>query len=144
VKKPEAIKEMRKLVGTRYRHQGRSAKTGLDCVGLGLQYAKLLGLPLHDRKGYGRDPDGNLKQSICHVMGQPIAQGTGSGSVVQEGDAVMMEWTPGVPRHVGMITEIEGVLYFMHANSSPTVMKVVEHRLSDDWRKRIVSVWRPA
>lgn len=141
--KTDAIQEMRLLIGTRYRHQGRSPKTGLDCVGLGLQYAKLLGLPLHDRKGYGRDPDGNLKQSICHVMGQPISEGTGSGLNLEEGDAVMMEWTPGVPRHVGMITEIAGVTHFLHANSSPTVMKVVEHRLSEDWRRRIVAVWRP-
>lgn len=142
--KTEAIAAMRALVGTRFRHQGRNPATGLDCVGLGLQYAKHLGLPLHDRKAYSRDPDGRLFESICHVMGQPIARGAGCGAQVQEGDAVMMEWTPGVPRHVGMITQRDGVIHFLHANSSPTVRKVVEHRLSDDWRARIVAVWRPA
>lgn len=142
--KTEAIAEIRALVGVRYRHQGRNPATGLDCVGLGLQYAKALGLPLRDRKAYSRHPDGKLRDSICHVMGPPIAQGAGCGALVQEGDAVMMEWTPGVPRHVGMISQINGVLHFIHADSSPTVRKVVEHRLSDDWRTRIVSVWRPA
>lgn len=142
MKKTDAIAEMRKLIGTRFRHQGRNPATGLDCVGFGLQYAKALGLPLHDRKAYSRDPDGRLRDSICHVMGQPIAEGAGAGRFVQEGDAVMMEWTPGVPRHVGMVTERSGVLYFMHADAQ--MGYVVEHRLSDEWRARIVAVWRPA
>ena len=60
------------------------------------------------------------------------------------GFAVATFWTPGVPRHVGMVSQINGVLHFIHADSSPTVRKVVEHRLSDDWRARIVAVWRPA
>jgi cell wall-associated NlpC family hydrolase len=142
--KTEAIEAIRALVGVRFRHQGRNPATGLDCVGLGLQYAKALGLPLRDRKAYSRDPDGKLRDSICHVMGQPFAEGRGSGAHLQEGDAVMMAWPSGVPRHVGMISERAGVLYFIHADSSPTVKRVVEHRLSDDWRARIVAVWRPA
>ena len=142
MKKTEAIAAMRALIGTRFRHQGRNPATGLDCVGFGLQYAAALGLPLRDRKAYSRDPDGRLREYICHVMGPPIAEGPGSGSCVQEGDAVMMEWTPGVPRHVAMITEREGVIHVIHADSD--MGRVVEHRLSDDWSARIVAVWRPA
>ena len=140
--KSEAIAQMRALVGTRFRHQGRNPATGLDCVGLGLQYAKFLGLPLRDRKAYGRDPDGRLRDSICHVLGEPVAEGVGCGEHLHEGDAVMMEWTPGVPRHVGMITERAGVTYLIHADQRRG--GVVEHRLSADWRVRIVAVWRPA
>lgn len=133
---------MRKLIGTRFRHQGRDPRMGLDCVGFGLEYAKVLGLPLRDRKAYGRDPDGRLRAYICHVMGQPVAEGVGAGAHVQEGDAVMMEWAPGVPRHVAMVTELHGALHVIHADSD--MGRVVEHRLSDDWRARIVAVWRPA
>lgn len=132
---------MRKLVGVRFRHQGRDPKTGLDCVGFGLQYAKCLGLPLRDRKAYERDPDGRLREYICHVMGEPVEVGPGSGARVQEGDAVMMEWAPGVPRHVAMITDWAGITHVMHADSD--MGRVVEHRLSDEWRARIVAVWRP-
>ncbi len=140
VKKTDAIEAVRALIGTRFRHQGRNPATGLDCVGLGLQYAKFLGLPLHDRKGYGRDPDGRLREYICHVMGKPIFEGAGSGAQVQEGDAVMIEFTPGVPRHVGMITERNGYTCLVHADEP---FGVVEHRMSDDWRARICAVWRP-
>jgi cell wall-associated NlpC family hydrolase len=139
--KTEAIEAIRSLVGVRFRHQGRNPATGLDCVGLGLQYAKALGLPLRDRKAYSRDPDGKLRDSICHVMGPPVAEGPGCGALVQEGDVVMMEWSPGVPRHVAMITEKAGLTHVIHADSE--MGRVVEHRLSDEWRARIVAVWRP-
>lgn len=140
MKKTEAIAAVRALIGTRFRHQGRNPATGLDCVGLGLQYAKFLGRPLHDRKAYGRDPDGRLLQYISHVMGEPFAEGSGCGALVQEGDAVMIQFTPGVPRHVGMISERNGYTCLVHADDP---FGVVEHRLSDEWRARIVAVWRP-
>lgn len=45
-----------KLVGTAFRHQGRSAMSGLDCSGLLVLAHQMVGLDVSDFKGYSCPP----------------------------------------------------------------------------------------
>jgi cell wall-associated NlpC family hydrolase len=47
------------LLGVTFRHQGRNPSVGLDCVGLAVTVAKMVGLDPYDTSSYSRRPDGS-------------------------------------------------------------------------------------
>jgi cell wall-associated NlpC family hydrolase len=52
----DVIRAARSLVGRPFLHQGRGA-LGIDCVGLLVTIAVMIGSPLKDRAGYAPSPD---------------------------------------------------------------------------------------
>lgn len=86
------------MIGLPFIHQGRSAETGVDCVGLLVVMGRLIGYPeIQDVEGYRRTPSA---QVIRQVLGQncdeiPLDE-------VREGDIWLMRMGGIKPRHVAI------------------------------------------
>lgn len=125
----DILGEARALVGVRFRHQGRDARLGLDCVGLVAVIGKRLGLPLQDRADYSRQPDGRLiehleRGGLLRVERPPVP-----------GDVLVFEYNArGVPEHVAIRTPYGMV----HSFAEPR--KVVETVYADPWPARLLAV----
>ena len=129
------IDSARKYLGTPFKHRGRTP-AGLDCAGLGWIAYQDLGVDLPDVRAYGREPFKNgLMQGLAAALGEPVADG------LRPGDVVVMRFERD-PHHVALIASAPygDVLTMIHADSHHGC--VVEHRLSEDWRSRIVAVYR--
>ena len=115
----------------RWVHQGRSVH-GIDCIGLVVACVRACGLPVRDRTDYGRDPDGTLVDALdAHLVRVDDRR---------LGDVALIEYAPGVPRHVGILGSNGGQQTLIHADTRHG--RVVEHPLCRRWQRRIVGVWR--
>lgn len=120
----DIVSEARKYLGVRFQHQGRT-QHGIDCVGLVVVVGKTLGLLNADRVGYSRRP---FNDELPKFMLEEFV----SVDEALPGDILTFDFGPGVS-HAGIVTP-SGLI---HAYASKR--KVVEHRLDDDWRRK---VWR--
>lgn len=139
-------------VGTRFTHQGRMKKTethkgGVDCLGLLVGVAEELELrvlsaefgevPLSrfDSRDYGHNPECYRLRDVLAAVMEVVPF-----SEMQPGDIVLMRLET-MPQHVGIISDYAGGgLGLIHAYAA--ARKVVEHRLDEVWRERIVGVYR--
>ena len=119
----------RSYMGTPWKHGG-SSRNGVDCFGLVLCVARDLGLPAPDLV-YSPLPDLYLFDFLprfCRRVAEP-----------QAGGLVRMT-VAGRPQHLAIVGEHpSGGLSLIHAYMP--LSRVVEHRLDDRWRRRIVSAW---
>lgn len=132
-KADQIISAARACLGTPFRHQGRAPGVGLDCAGLGIAAAAGAGIEIQDFSGYPRLPfDGMLKKMfdeqrhlkrIARIDAAP-------------GDVLLMRIAT-APQHVAILS-YDG--YMIHAYQN--VGKVVEQRIDDDWRNKIIAVYR--
>ena len=128
----DIIAAARAAIGTPFRHQGRTAGSGLDCVGLGAHVLTTLGIPYVDQEGYGRRPsEGRLEAALA---GQPRLVKV-PRSDLRAGDFLLMRFFK-APQHLAIFTG-DTVIHAWE-----TAGKVCEHRLDDAWKKRIVAVYR--
>ena len=129
------IAHARSLLGTRWRHRGRTAH-GIDCIGLVVLSVAAGGVRMQDRLDYGRTPwrDGLREEMQAH-FGEPVDDW-------QPGDVALMRWDHSPePAHVGLLADYpHGGLSLIHSYS---LVAVTEHRLDEMWRGRIVAVYRP-
>lgn len=134
----------RTRLGVKFRHMGRSAQV-LDCVGLGKLAYLDCGIDLPVPRYYGREPfRGNLMQALREALGEPIAAGPEAREAkLQPGDVGVFRFRD-EPHHVGLIGDAPygDELTLIHADSSPGLRCVVEHRLDDWWRERLVAAFR--
>lgn len=82
-------KAARELSGVRFRHQGRSAETGVDCVGLWVVALETAGVPVEDFRAYRKFPSGDELRARMRRQFDPVTR-------AEPGDALMLR----VPRHV--------------------------------------------
>jgi hypothetical protein len=136
----------REYVGTPFDHQKRVKQLGIDCVGLALCVGHDLGIMGRDGKpilptdypAYSSQPAGTLMLTICK---QRLAQK--KHSEMKPGDVVAMRM-PVDPVHLGIVSEIGGVLHLIHAYNTPSNPRCVEHVIDARWRRRIVGVFEYA
>lgn len=127
----DIIAAARECLQTKWCHQGRLVGVGIDCVGIVVHAARVLGLPHTDCANYRRRPDGvtlvaHLEKNLVRI--DPAAAGPG--------DVLCMWWVrPDLPYHLGIVTPI-GML---HAYA--LVRKVMEHEMTDSWKERVHSAW---
>lgn len=130
-----AIAHARSLIGTKWRHLGRSER-GVDCLGLLVLSLRAAGIEVQDRAKYSREPwkDG-LREALREHFGEPVSDW-------QPGDIALMRWhKEQEPAHVGILANYQfGGLSLIHAYS---LIAVTEHRLDEDWSRAIVEVYRP-
>lgn len=132
-KADEVIAAARECIGTPFRHQGRLPGVGLDCAGLGIVAANAAGIDIKDFAGYPRLPfDGMLKKMFDE---QPQLKQIDKRDA-QPGDVFIMR-NSHEPEHIAIASE-NG--YIIH--SSWNIRKVVEQRLDELLRNRIVYVYR--
>lgn len=144
---PPAMREAviaaaRSFIGCPWRHQGRTER-GMDCIGMvSLAFRKAGITPPGDRIDYGRRPHNKrLSAGLTDHFGEPVSDGS-----LMAGDVVTMRWS-GEENHVALVTDHPHGLGVIHcyafAPGGARGGRVIEHRLSNDWRNRIVEVWRP-
>lgn len=124
----EIVAAARSYLGVRWHHQGRN-RAGLDCIGLVIAVAKDLGLSDYDINGYARIPDGKtLRATMCEQMDvlkrEPLP-----------GDVLLFAFQRN-PLHTAIVTDAPIGLGMIHAFANKRM--VVEHRLDEVWRSRIV------
>ena len=126
----------RAYLGVPFRHMGRTPRA-LDCVGLGWLAYHDCGVDLPVPRFYGREPyRATLLQALRDALGEPVE------APLQPADVGVFRFRE-EPHHVAMIGDGPyGELTLIHADSSPGLRRVVEHRLDDWWRERLVAVFR--
>lgn len=138
------VAEAREWVGTIWRHQTSVKGVACDCLGLIAGVAINVGIFPADVKqipgisqflGYGRRPvNGNLERG-CEMFLKRIPEGE-----ARPGDVVLMQFN-GVPTHMAILGDYHaGGLSLIHAYLN--ARKVVETRLDDQLRARIVAWYR--
>lgn len=133
------ISAARAEIGTPFRHQGRLPGKALDCAGLVCHVAGTLGFDYRDREGYSRYPAGGLLEDA--LDGQPCLERIAIADM-RAGDVLLMRFA-GDPQHLAFHVgwsdsyQAEGIV---HAHMR--ARKVCEHVLTDEWRGRIVRVYR--
>lgn len=126
----EVIAAARSALGTPFKHQGRMVGKALDCAGLIIHIVRELGLDHADQSGYARRPSGGLLEQA--LDGQPCLERVTN---MLPGDVLLFRFR-GDPQHLAIFTGEN----LIHAYQP--VGKVCEHRLDDDWRSRIVRIYR--
>lgn len=126
------VADARSLIGTKFRHQGRDPRTGIDCVGLLIWIAKKEGLPHEEFNNYGRDVPGKTLEQLLYKYCDKLEERDRLGSVILF-DLVRV----GVGHHVG----IRDRYGFIHAMSRPSGGVVRFEPMTPSWEKRIKSAW---
>lgn len=122
----------RECLETPFLHQGRVAGIGLDCAGVVAHVMQRLGLPYEDAKGYPRTPYARM---IEQVMDRQPSMSAVHRSEAQAGDFLLMRFT-NEPQHLAVCAGETIIHSYMHAG------KCCEHGFSEEWRARVVRVYR--
>ena len=82
------IEKARSLIGTKWRHLGRSER-GVDCLGLVILSLKAAGFEQQYDRTYGREPwkDG-LRKALSDHFGEPIVD----FEDYKPGDVALLKW----------------------------------------------------
>lgn len=129
VSRLEIIKCARLALGTSFHHQGRQPGVGLDCVGLVIWVGQSLGLTDFDILNYPRLPQGDQLREVAEQAGfVPVPQ-------ERPGDIACFRLGRN-PQHVGILTG-HGLIH-----ACQNVGRVIEHRLDEHWRRRIISIFK--
>jgi NlpC/P60 family putative phage cell wall peptidase len=144
--KNNIVIQARTWIGTPFHHQARLKGKGCDCLGLIVGVVDELSLkdkhgqPLagYDEVTYSKEPDGAyLTEKLTALLDEvPIAE-------AQAGDLALFKVREN-PQHMAFLTDYENTLGMVH--SYAPARRVVEHRLDDDWKQRLVKVfrWQPS
>lgn len=119
-------------VGTKFHHQGRAAGVGLDCIGLVVCAARLVGWRVTDRTDYGRRPDGRALIEGLRAHGGVEVE----VEEIEAGDILVFRYD-GQPQHVAVAL---GDGRMVHAFAPAG--RVVETEIGLYWRRRLVAVYR--
>jgi cell wall-associated NlpC family hydrolase len=133
----EIVAIAREVIGTPYMHQQRVAGLALDCAGVPVHVARRLGLSFDDITNYGRlpQPDEMRKVLDGNLTRVPKAQ-------MQFGDVAWIRFHT-EPQHFAILGNYRyGGFSLIHASNGSGLKAVVEHRMDERWRDRIVGVWR--
>ena len=140
------VAQARTWTGTPFHHQARLKGKGCDCLGLIVGVVDELSLkdkhgqPLagYDEVTYSKEPDGAyLTEKLTALLDEvPIVE-------AQAGDLALFKVREN-PQHMAFLTDYENTLGMVH--SYAPARRVVEHRLDDDWKQRLVKVfrWQPS
>jgi len=131
------IDEARAWIGTPFVHQGRTKGRAVDCLGLMIAVAKAAGFADNDfdEHRYGPCPiSKNMGAGIAEHMNRLPAK-----------DARPGDWlwiTYGIePTHLAMLTE-QGTIIHARPASGKGTSRVVEHRLTPQYRAKARAAWR--
>lgn len=129
----EVVEAARKYLGARWQHQARS-ESALDCVGLLVRVGRDLGIADVRVSDYVQHPDGaRLLQEAGRYMRKIDRRD------FNVGDALVLRFGA-APQHFGIVGDyFAGGFSLIHAYRGASM--VVEHRLDDVWRRRIVAAY---
>lgn len=125
----------RQQIGRPFRHRGRGPRY-FDCAGLLVYVVEQCGHKPLDLRTYSPEPnDDTLRQMLRKNCGDPVSD-------PQPGDIGLFRFKDR-PHHVAWLGDyLYGGLSMIHADAYAKGGCVVEHRLDDLWRKRMMEVYR--
>lgn len=112
---------------------------GVDCAGLVICIARELGLVEHDFdiNGYAPTPDGVSMQAACDQFMTRVQWGQ-----VMPGDVLLIRFASD-PQHMAIVADyLHGGLSMIHADMRASPPRVLEMRLADVWRARVIQAYR--
>lgn len=118
-------------VGTPYKHRGRIAGVGLDCVGVPMCALAMCGVILPEPPPYGMFPGSIIHGLTGHCIEVPMCDRT-------EGDLLAILWK-NEPRHAAVIVSREGDAD-MIVHALARIGKVAMHQMHRGYR--VHSCWR--
>ncbi|MEM6832526.1 MAG: NlpC/P60 family protein [Pseudomonadota bacterium] len=122
------IAAARACLGTRFRHQGRQRRHGLDCLGLVVVAARAAGIALIDSRCYSRQPSPSDFQ--YYVLANRLVK----ANKPAPGTVGVFDFGSG-PQHVALFTP-SGMI---HAYAPSR--KVVEHGFGAPWTDQLSQVF---
>jgi hypothetical protein len=129
----------RTLLRTPYAHQGRVAGLAADCAFVPIYAAHQIGMDVQHLfiARYGRHPvPAEMRAALDDNLDRIPTDDIGIS------DVVWMRFD-GEPQHLGVVGDyVHGGLSLIHAYNGAGVNKVIEHRLDETWRRRIVAAWQ--
>ncbi len=131
------VEEARKFKGVPFKHQGRSRKQGIDCVGMLIILGEENGFYKEslENNRYSKNPEVfKIKETLDEIL-VPIDK-----DKFKEGDILLFR-IPFHPQHVGIVTDYSDQSYGI-VQAYQTIGKVVEHRLDQKWIDRIVKAYQ--
>jgi len=146
VNRNDIVLTARQWIGTRFHHQGRLKKKdgdkgGVDCIGFVLGVADELGLTYNgvklskfDRRDYPKVPNGSLLKDEFSKYLNEIEL-----SKIDSGDVLMFKFDEN-PQHVGIVVKEKGDYNIIHCHMQ--ARGVVEHKLDECWKRRIVTAFK--
>lgn len=144
VSRAEFVAEARSWLGTKFMHQHADKQAGCDCIGFVRGIAKAAGLvPLEQLAtlpqsmfAYLGRPDGVQLREGCDEHLIPIAM-----TDARPGDVILIRFGRH-PQHMALLGDYtHGGLSMIHSLGPGGPGQVVEHRLDDTWRARVVSAY---
>jgi cell wall-associated NlpC family hydrolase len=122
-----------KYVGVRWRHQGRSRTSGLDCLGLLVVSLEDMGLEVEDHTSYDRRPDARRLLRMVSAQLDPVPL-----DEIRSGDILLLHFKDvhKSPYHFAIVTERGRVVHGYGIRR-----KIVVDTL-DSWEDNIHSVFR--
>lgn len=135
------VAEARALLGVRFRHQGRDAQHGLDCLGLLMIAAERAGVRLAgmapaalDRQDYTSRPD-------AVALEAQLAQWLVRVDAPEPGDVLLLN-IQGEAQHLALVSDypVTGQVGMIHAYAP--ARQVVEHRYDAAWQAATRGVFR--
>jgi cell wall-associated NlpC family hydrolase len=124
------IAAARGCLGTPFHHQGRAAKSGLDCIGLVIVAVRAANIVVRDRTAYGRRPDG---KSLLAALQE---HGARQVDAVEAGDILLFRYD-NQPQHVALATSADTMIH-----SFAPAGKVVETAIGAYWLRRLTGIYR--
>ena len=121
--------EARELIETPWQHQGRKKGVGIDCIGVPILVAKELGLGNFDKIDYPRVPNGTMQGLIAQHC---------TTELLQPGVLLVFRISA-TAQHCGIVSNYMDGQGLIHAWD--IAQKVVEHRLTQDWLKKVVGCY---
>ncbi|MBX9726212.1 MAG: C40 family peptidase [Rickettsiales bacterium] len=138
----DIVVRARTWLGTPFHHQARLKGKGCDCLGLIIGVVDELGLKdahgrllsAYDEITYPKEPDGAyLIEKLTGLLDEvPIAD-------ARAGDLALFKVREN-PQHLAILSDYDNTLGMIH--SFAPSRRVVEHRLDDDWKSRLLKVYR--
>jgi hypothetical protein len=138
-KRAEIVAAARSLLGTPYAEHQRTPGVGIDCAGVPIVVARMLGLKAADWdiNGYSLHPNGELLQH-CRAHLRPVQR-----AEMAPGDVLVVSWGKGEAQHFGVLADhpqYPGKLSIIHAEAF-TYCRVIETRLVFTAHTRFVAAW---
>lgn len=133
--------EARQWVGTPFKHQASLKGIGCDCIGLIAGVAREMGFKDAERfkndvrfRGYARTPEPTMLQTAVSEYLEPVDRDT-----AEPGDIMLFRFKD-EPQHFAMLVERGFDRYMVH--SYMQARGVVENRIDDKWRGRMVGAYK--
>lgn len=128
------VESAREELKTKFVHQGRCSKVGLDCAGLCVISLKKIGIEAFDASGYHTSPNEGVFISTVEKNCNLI-----SFEELKAGDFLTFGFGSEA-QHIAIVTEVEPKVKIIHALSR--VGYVTEHDLDATWKRMLKRCYR--